>query len=366
MARASYVQVPHSSRYGDILSGSCASNGPPAIRQIFGFNIYSPADQVNARSLSPLQAFFSTDACMAVAFQLGIDNTSPAITYSPFFPNAVALNATAGWTPYYTFSGFPSTSGLVGDGTSLQISSNNGSFFSITWFGASPFSPPRKSPSRLTFDRFRLHRHWHRSLRKRNPCRVRNQFGPRDWWRKFWQRSGQLGLKSPRLVLKPTTRHVYSHSNRAHFVIAVFIYSVRRSGYYQRRGRGKPGQVSQRVKIYSHCSFVASVTIRSETVDDASIAYRGSWSFQESTIPGGYIHVTNQLGDSAQLTFNGKGIYLSSLHMPQLTLLEQEPPSLSLVFEIPQLAITTSPWTERRRNTTPSQHGNKRAPCCFT
>ena len=79
---------------------------------------------------------------MAVAFQLGIDNASPTISYFPFFPNTVALNATAGWTPYYTNSGFPSTSGLVGDGTRLQISSKNGSFLSVTWFGASPFSLP--------------------------------------------------------------------------------------------------------------------------------------------------------------------------------------------------------------------------------
>lgn len=77
---------------------------------------------------------------MAVAFQLGLDNASPTITYSPFFPNVITQDATDGWTPYYTDSGFPSVPGQVGDGTSLQISSKNGSFFSITWFGASPSS----------------------------------------------------------------------------------------------------------------------------------------------------------------------------------------------------------------------------------
>ena len=91
----------------------------------------------------PPSGIFSTDACMAVAFQLGIDSTSPTITYSPFFPNTATQNATLGWTPYYTNSGFPWTLGLVGSGTSLQISSKNGSFFSITWFGASLFSFPR-------------------------------------------------------------------------------------------------------------------------------------------------------------------------------------------------------------------------------
>ena len=92
---------------------------------------------------------------MAVAFQLGIDNTSPTISYNPFFPNAVAHNATLGWTPYYTNSGFPSTSGLVGNGTSLQISSKDGSFFTITWFGTPPFSLLMSFPS-LTFDRLIL------------------------------------------------------------------------------------------------------------------------------------------------------------------------------------------------------------------
>lgn len=78
---------------------------------------------------------------MAVSFQLGIDNASPAITYNPF-PNTIAEDATAGWTSYYTNSGFPSTSGLVGNGTGFQISSKDGSFFSITWFGAFPFLFP--------------------------------------------------------------------------------------------------------------------------------------------------------------------------------------------------------------------------------
>jgi hypothetical protein len=82
---------------------------------------------------------------MAVAFQLGIDNASPTITYDPSFPNAIAQDASSGWTPYYTDSGFPSVPGQVGDGTSLQISSKNGSFFSITWFGAFSILAPLRS-----------------------------------------------------------------------------------------------------------------------------------------------------------------------------------------------------------------------------
>lgn len=52
-------------------------------------------------------------------------------------------------------------------------------------------------------------------------------------------------------------------------------------------------------------------------VDDSSIAYRGSWTFQGNTTTGSFFHVTSQLGDSAQLTFNGKW-YLpgASPHVP--------------------------------------------------
>lgn len=48
------------------------------------------------------------------------------------------------------------------------------------------------------------------------------------------------------------------------------------------------------------------MTFHSETIDDTSVAYKGRWSSQENTTAGSFFHVTSQLGDSAQLTFNGK------------------------------------------------------------
>ena len=122
----------------------------PVIRRRGYNDIYRAANIVrNAGSLFPplFRAFSLTNACMAVAFQLGVDSASPTITYDPFFPNVTAQDATSGWTPYYTNSGFPSSPCLVGNGTRLQISSKNGSFFSITWFGAFSISilAPRSS-----------------------------------------------------------------------------------------------------------------------------------------------------------------------------------------------------------------------------
>jgi len=59
------------------------------------------------------------------------------------------------------------------------------------------------------------------------------------------------------------------------------------------------------------------VTVHSETVDDASVAYKGWWSFHENITAGRFFHLTNRLGDSAQLTFNGKWhLPVASPHVP--------------------------------------------------
>jgi hypothetical protein len=55
-------------------------------------------------------------------------------------------------------------------------------------------------------------------------------------------------------------------------------------------------------------SFAVSLTVQSVTVDNAMIVYEGLWSTFQSTViaPESQFHVTDQLGDTAQLTFNGK------------------------------------------------------------
>lgn len=210
-------------RYGDDFSGLVIRRN-----HLRG---YIPSGRQGVESPEPVPlppAFFPTDACMAVAFQLGIDSASPTITYDPFFPDTIAQDATSGWTPYYTNSGFPSVAGLVGDGTSLQISSKNGSFFSITWFGA---SLPERS---FVLDRLTSpHRHWHRSLRECNPRCIPGQFGSQSRWHSFRRCSGRPQLQSPRLLLQPATRRVHCHLNCEHFFFALFVHRVRKRGYHQ-------------------------------------------------------------------------------------------------------------------------------------
>lgn len=66
-----------------------------------------------------------------------VNDTSPTILYTPFGDTFSTPNLSAGWNPYYTNSGFASTPGEVGDGTSLHITSNNGSSLLVQWHGTS-------------------------------------------------------------------------------------------------------------------------------------------------------------------------------------------------------------------------------------
>ena len=74
---------------------------------------------------------------MADFVQFTVDDTSPTISYSPFGDTFSTPNLSAGWNPYYTLSGFPHTLGDIGNGTSLHITSRNGSSCLIQWHGVS-------------------------------------------------------------------------------------------------------------------------------------------------------------------------------------------------------------------------------------
>lgn len=113
--------------------------------------------------------------------------------------------------------------------------------------------------------------------------------------------------------------------------------------------------------------FLFSLTVQSETVDDASIVYEGLWStFQSSAIaPNRRFHVTDQFGDSAQLTFNGERPPPTPLPMPQLTVsFEQELQFPFMASEISLPVVITLRSTEKRHNIMPSRCG-KKAPSCF-
>ncbi|KAG7446688.1 uncharacterized protein BT62DRAFT_932143 [Guyanagaster necrorhizus] len=72
---------------------------------------------------------------MAETLEFEVDDTSPAISYYPFRDTFSAPNLTAGWNPYYTGSGFLTSLGETGEGTSQHISSLNGASLSIQWHG---------------------------------------------------------------------------------------------------------------------------------------------------------------------------------------------------------------------------------------
>ncbi|PBK73458.1 hypothetical protein ARMSODRAFT_1081657 [Armillaria solidipes] len=72
---------------------------------------------------------------MAETLEFEVDDTSPAISYYPFRDTFSTPNLTAGWNPYYNGSGFLTSLGETGEGTSFHVSSLNGASLSIQWHG---------------------------------------------------------------------------------------------------------------------------------------------------------------------------------------------------------------------------------------
>ena len=68
-------------------------------------------------------------------FQFLVDDTSPTISYSPFRDTLSVPNLSAGWNPYYDQSGFASSIGELGNGTSLHITSLDGASLGFQWHG---------------------------------------------------------------------------------------------------------------------------------------------------------------------------------------------------------------------------------------
>jgi hypothetical protein len=65
-----------------------------------------------------------------------VDDTSPLISYSPFADTFSTPDLLKGWNPYFTDSGFVSSQGDVGKGTSLHVTSYDGAALSLQWNGA--------------------------------------------------------------------------------------------------------------------------------------------------------------------------------------------------------------------------------------
>ncbi|TEB37203.1 hypothetical protein FA13DRAFT_1705486 [Coprinellus micaceus] len=74
---------------------------------------------------------------MAAIVQFFVNDTSPAIVYSPFGDTFSTPNTKAGWNPYYSGSGFATAQGVKGVGNSFHITSLDGASFTIAWNGSS-------------------------------------------------------------------------------------------------------------------------------------------------------------------------------------------------------------------------------------
>ena len=76
---------------------------------------------------------------MADIVQLVVDDTSPEIVYSPFGDTFSTPSTLEGWNPYYSASGFVTSQGEVGNGTSFHITSLDGAVLSLQWRGMLSF-----------------------------------------------------------------------------------------------------------------------------------------------------------------------------------------------------------------------------------
>jgi hypothetical protein len=69
---------------------------------------------------------------------LTIDSASPSIVYLPFADPFSTPNLLLGWNPFYTDTGYATTIGLLGSGTSYHVSGVNGATLSLRWNGEHP------------------------------------------------------------------------------------------------------------------------------------------------------------------------------------------------------------------------------------
>jgi hypothetical protein len=68
--------------------------------------------------------------------QLVIDSGSPVLSYFPF-SDTLGVPDLRGWNPYYDLTGFASTLGQEGNGTSRHITAGDGATLLVPFFGAS-------------------------------------------------------------------------------------------------------------------------------------------------------------------------------------------------------------------------------------
>jgi len=208
---------------------------------------------------------------MANVVSFTVNDTSPSILYSPFGDTFSIPNLSAGWNPYYTLSGYASGLGGVGNGTSLHITSDNGSSLVVQWHGTGIqlYGNATSASYSITLDGAP----YSAAATSDNNLLVSITNLP----------------DAPHAVTLTAT--IPEPQNPPNSSLVVFENAVLTSS---------PAPLN--------------VSFSSQAIDDDSIAFLGRWSFD--TTPTGAFHSSHSLGDRAVASFNGTTFLLHGVTSP--------------------------------------------------
>ena len=122
-----------------------------------------------------------------------------------------------------------------------------------------------------------------------------------------------------------------------------------------------------------------SATVKSNVLDDTSLAFTGEWSFQENSAVSpldSTFHTSTNSGDRFELQFNGtRPVLFSTLceHTPHALLLSAHTVSrshqaLQCPFPVIEISIpgtTRSTWMAQTSSSTTASHPGRNLPCSF-
>ncbi|KAF4620281.1 hypothetical protein D9613_000204 [Agrocybe pediades] len=209
--------------------------------------------------------------------QFVVDDTSPLISYSPFRDTLSVPNLGAGWNPYYNESGFASSLGEVGNGTSLHITSLDGASLGFQWRGTGI-----QLAGNVTFASYEV--------------MVDGQSIPSSPSSDGTTLLNVTGLPDA-LHNITLTAHISPGQNPANSSMLVFDKAIITS---------------------SPIPDSSNVSSRLQPLDDNEVAFLGHWSFH--TAPSGAsFHTSITSGDRALTTFSGSTFLLQGVTSPTAT-----------------------------------------------
>ncbi|KJA27599.1 hypothetical protein HYPSUDRAFT_51655 [Hypholoma sublateritium FD-334 SS-4] len=199
---------------------------------------------------------------METLVTFSVDDTSPAVTYSPFRDTFSTPNLIGGWNPYFSNSGFATSQGAVGVGTSLHITSLDGAALQIQWQGTgiTLMGNATQANYSITLDGQLLS----------SPTTADNVLA-------------DIQSLNDTLHTVQLTAQISQSQNPPNSSMLVF---------------------DQAILFSSPLSVANNMTFQNQTIDDQDINFRGRWSIA-SPNAGVEFHTTTTVGDVAMTTFNG-------------------------------------------------------------